>query len=85
MISECFNPSCRKKMSYLREGRVVRVVQEKGNKVQIEHFWLCGECNETHDMKVLPNGSVNLTAYPASLAIAPARVMRWQRKMEAIA
>jgi hypothetical protein len=85
MISECFNPSCRKKMNYLREGRVVRAVQEKGNKVQIEHFWLCGECNQTHDMKVQPNGTVTLTAYSPSLAIAPMRVMRRHQRMEAIA
>ena len=26
MLTECFNPACRKKLDYLRNGRVVRMV-----------------------------------------------------------
>ena len=26
MLTECFNPACRKKLDYLRDGRVIRTV-----------------------------------------------------------
>ena len=49
MISECFNPSCRKKLTYLRDGRVVRVIRDEAEGLRVEHFWLCGSCLQRYD------------------------------------
>jgi hypothetical protein len=49
MISECFNPSCRKKLTYLRDGRVVRVIRDEAEGLRVEHFWLCGSCLLQYD------------------------------------
>jgi hypothetical protein len=46
MISECFNPSCRRELRYLRDGRVVRVIRDD---LRVEHFWLCGSCHLQYD------------------------------------
>lgn len=82
MISECFNPVCRKKLDYLRTGQVVRVVRENGPNVEIEHFWLCGECRRTHDLRLMPNGQVVLYTYSAKTEVASGRVLRWLRRAE---
>ena len=49
MISECFNPSCRREMTYLRDGRVVRIINDQTGGVRVEHFWLCGSCYLQYD------------------------------------
>lgn len=82
MISECVNPICRKKLEYLRAGKVVRVVRENGPKVEIEHFWLCGDCRKSHDLRLLPNGTVALSLHAVSSSIASAKVMRWLQRTE---
>jgi hypothetical protein len=46
MISECFNPSCRREPRYLRDRRVVRVIRDE---LRVEHFWLCGSCHLQYD------------------------------------
>jgi hypothetical protein len=49
MISECFNPSCRRELMYLREGRVIRVIGEEPDGFRLEHFWLCSACHLQYD------------------------------------
>jgi hypothetical protein len=49
MISECFNPSCRQELMYLREGRVIRIIREDPDGFRLEHFWLCGACHLQYD------------------------------------
>jgi hypothetical protein len=49
MISECFNPSCRQELMYLRDGRVIRVIREEPQGFRVEHFWLCGACHLQYD------------------------------------
>ena len=60
MIERCFNPSCKIKLHYLRDGRVVRVIREKGGDISVEHYWLCGPCYEYYDFEFSPDGSVSL-------------------------
>lgn len=61
MISQCMNPDCRKDLHYLRDGRVVRVVQRVEKRVRLEHFWLCGECHLDLDFCFSGEGRVSLT------------------------
>jgi hypothetical protein len=49
MVSECFNPSCRRELKYLRDGRVVRIVHDDAGGLRVEHFWLCGSCHLQYD------------------------------------
>jgi len=82
MISECFNPLCREKLEYLRTGKVIQVVRGKGEDVKIEHFWLCGECQKTHDLRVLPDGVVVLTSREVRSSLASAKRKRWAQNAE---
>jgi hypothetical protein len=58
MLTECFNPACRKKLDYLRNGRVVRTVRTTDSAKSVEHFWLCGSCYGRFDFEFRPDGSV---------------------------
>jgi hypothetical protein len=60
MIDRCFNPDCSRKLHYLRDGRIVRVIRGKGDSVSLEHYWLCGLCYMTHDFLFPEDGSVTL-------------------------
>jgi hypothetical protein len=60
MIDRCFNTACRRKLHYLRDGRVVRVIRGKDEDFSVEHYWLCGPCYATHDFEFPPDGSVTL-------------------------
>lgn len=64
MIDRCFNPDCRRKLHYLRNGRVVRLITGKGEDERIEHYWLCGPCFEEFDFVFPPEGGVALEAKP---------------------
>ncbi len=64
MIDRCFNPDCRRKLHYLRDGRVVRVIAGEGEHEVIEHFWLCGPCYEEYDFAFPPGGEVILERKP---------------------
>lgn len=79
MISECFNPDCRKKLDYLRSGQVVRVVHQNGAKAEIEHFWLCGDCCRFSDLRFLANGSLTLSRFPPKKTVEPEYEHRWVR------
>jgi hypothetical protein len=79
MITECFNPSCRKQLEYLRTGQVVRVVHQNGMKVEIEHFWLCGECCQSFDLRCLDNGTVALNRFPQRRVFPQSVEPRWIR------
>ena len=64
MISQCMNPDCRKELHYLRNGRVIRTTHRHGAQVQVEHFWLCGECHVDYDFLFANDGRVSLTPPP---------------------
>ena len=55
------NPACRKELHYLRNGRVIRTTRRIGAQVQVEHFWLCGECHLDYDFLFANDGRVSLT------------------------
>lgn len=61
MISQCMNPECHKELRYLRSGRVIRTTRRIGGHVQVEHFWLCGECHLDYDFIFAHDGRVSLT------------------------
>lgn len=60
MIDRCFNPACKRKLDYLRDGRVVRVTRGKDENASVEHYWLCGPCYQTHDFEFPPDSSVSI-------------------------
>jgi hypothetical protein len=68
MITQCMNPECRKELHYLRNGRVVRTTRRIGAHVQVEHFWLCGECHMDYDFRYANDGRVSLTPRPKYVA-----------------
>jgi hypothetical protein len=61
MITECLNPSCRKELRYLRDGKVVRTVRYHEEQVKVEHFWLCGDCRLDFDFRFSADNQVSLT------------------------
>ena len=62
MIDSCFNPTCRRELHYLRDGRVVRVIRGKEEDLSVEHYWLCGLCYEDHDFVFSEDGAVSIEA-----------------------
>lgn len=61
MLTECFNPACRKKLEYLRNGRVVRLVRTSSTSAKsVEHYWLCGSCYGKFDFEFKSDGTVAL-------------------------
>ena len=60
MLTECFNPACRKKLEYLRDGRVIRTICNSGSAMSVEHYWLCGSCYGKFDFEFKADGSVAL-------------------------
>jgi hypothetical protein len=60
MIDRCFNPVCKRKLHYLQDGRVVRVIRGKDENASVEHYWLCGPCYESYDFEFGSDGSVSL-------------------------
>jgi hypothetical protein len=58
MITECFNPDCHRELRYLRGGRVVRVIRKALGVLEIEHFWLCEDCDRSCEFFFLPDGRV---------------------------
>ena len=66
MIDRCFNPVCKRKLHYLQDGRVVRVIRGKDDDVSVEHYWLCGPCYATYDFEFSPEGSVTIKAKAGS-------------------
>lgn len=62
MLTECFNPACHKKLDYLRNGRVVRMVRTSSTVKSVEHYWLCGSCYGQFDFEFKADGTVALCA-----------------------
>ncbi len=56
MISECMNPTCRRELRYLRDGRVVRIVR----KTKVEHYWLCGDCYRDYNFLFSEEAGVSM-------------------------
>jgi hypothetical protein len=68
MLTECFNPACRKKLDYLRNGRVIRTIRTSAATMSVEHYWLCGACYRIFDFEFKSDGTVVLS--PRTRAIA---------------
>ena len=68
MLSECFNPACRKKLDYLRNGRVIRTISTSASVRSVEHYWLCGSCYGKFDFEFKPDGTVTLRLRRAVVA-----------------
>jgi hypothetical protein len=75
MISECLNPACRRKLLYLRNGRVIRMVRGDQERVVVEHFWLCGDCYRIYDFLIGPDGVVSLARRPEPVAATEPSVL----------
>lgn len=68
MLSKCANPECSTPFVYLRDGKVFRVekrarpvsVSRAKPPLSVEHFWLCGQCWQTHTLDSGPNGEVRV-------------------------
>jgi hypothetical protein len=59
MLTECFNPACRAKLEYLRDGRVIRTISK--TTMSVEHYWLCGRCYRRFDFECKSDGTVVLS------------------------
>ncbi len=59
MISQCSNADCRKPLLYLDNGRVIRTIKHVDDNVEIQHFWLCGDCYVIFDFSVAEDGHVS--------------------------
>ena len=64
MLTECFNPGCRKELLYLRNGRIVRIVRNHQDRVVVEHFWLCDQC--AHEWTLVQDESQAIALVPLS-------------------
>ena len=60
MLAECFNVACRRELRYLRSGRIIRVLRQGIDRVEIEHFWLCGACYVSYDFCFVEDGKPSL-------------------------
>jgi hypothetical protein len=59
MISQCMNPNCGKPLRYLNNGRVIRTIRRVDDAMEIQHFWLCGDCYVLYDFSVSTAGNVS--------------------------
>jgi hypothetical protein len=71
MLTECFNPACRKKLEYLRDGRVIRTICNSGSAMSVEHYWLCGSCYGKFDFEFKTDGAVILCPRRTPAAFRP--------------
>jgi hypothetical protein len=67
MLTECFNPACRKTLDYLRNGRVIRTIR-KSTSMPVEHYWLCGSCYSRFDFECKSDGTVTLSSRKLAVA-----------------
>ncbi len=85
MVNNCANPNCNKPLHYLRDGRVFvfdvasKQLGADGKRLrQLEHFWLCGDCeptmiveyNHDHGVTVLPRRTPAYTSAIRPTALA---------------
>jgi hypothetical protein len=75
MLTECFNPACRRRLDYLRDGRVIRTVHPAGSPLSLEHYWLCGSCYGKFDFEFKPNGAVTLCPKRPAVSSTPGPVI----------
>ena len=68
MISQCANPACRRKLHYLRNGKMYlfEVSTKTGGK-RTEHFWLCGECSKSMILTCVNQSDVKAVRQDAGL------------------
>ncbi len=60
MVSKCVNPECRRRLRYLRDGRIV-VLPHQGS---TEYFWICRECSKELAVTFDKDGAVFLVKRP---------------------
>jgi hypothetical protein len=84
MISECFNPSCRRELTYLRDGRVVRMIREDpAGGHRVEHFWLCGRCHLELDFCFAGDKVLSLKPQPCTTRLEMKPELRWTQEQMA--
>ncbi len=65
MFSRCANPSCKAEFDY-RQGHFFRFHKralddgQPANTHSVQHFWLCGECSETHCLEYSEGAGVSI-------------------------
>lgn len=71
MLSKCANPDCSTRLHYLRSGKVFKVemagpvlLDERKPSRRVEHFWLCGECAETHTLTYDDSAGIRVSPKP---------------------
>jgi hypothetical protein len=52
------NSECGKPLRYLNNGRVIRTIRRVGDVMEIQHFWLCGDCYVQYDFSISASGEV---------------------------
>ncbi|AXC12917.1 hypothetical protein ACPOL_3634 [Acidisarcina polymorpha] len=82
MVDYCANPKCMKPLHYLREGTVyIFDVVDSGmdgsnlRGHRLEHYWLCGDCCETHllertpekELRLIPKQSLRYVKRPVAI------------------
>ena len=63
MISQCANPDCKRKLRYLRDGRIYLFeLHTVTGGTRLEYFWLCGECSKTMILACVDHAEVKTSA-----------------------
>jgi hypothetical protein len=68
MFTKCANPSCKQRFDY-RQGRFYRFHKrpfddgQPPNTHSVQHFWLCGECCESHNLTYLEGMGVTIQTH----------------------
>jgi hypothetical protein len=75
MVSQCSNPECRRPLTHLNSGRVIRTVQSNDESAQIQHYWLCGNCYVYHDFAVSVTGIVSCVRRAKPLIVPTERYL----------
>jgi hypothetical protein len=75
MVSQCSNPECRRPLTHLNNGRVIRTVRFNEDASEIQHYWLCGKCYVDLDFAVSNTGVVSCVRREKPLVIPTERYL----------
>jgi len=63
MVSQCANPDCKRKLRYLRDGKIYLFdLHTVTGGTRLEYFWLCGECSKTMILACVGHAEVKTSA-----------------------
>ena len=87
MINQCANPNCSKLLHYLREGRIFAfdMPDPRGPVIsgrvarRREHYWLCGDCMQSH--VVVQSGETGVRVVPRNVAPATTEAVVTSRRL----